>query len=75
MACLIISFLSCKKDHSKPDVVHSFAYDIDAQSFFTSGTISDTVQKTAINDFIISLKKDSLWNKFLAIYPMVGTQY
>ncbi|MEO6904785.1 MAG: hypothetical protein ABI148_00350 [Ginsengibacter sp.] len=73
MVCLIISFSSCKKDHSKPDVDHSFAYDINAQGFFTSGAISDTVQKTAINDFIISLKKDSLWNKFLAIYPMVGS--
>jgi hypothetical protein len=74
MLCLIIALPSCKKDHSNPGDGNPkpFVYDTDAQAFFTSSAITDTVQKTAINDFVIALKKDSLWNKFLAIYPMVG---
>ena len=74
VVCLIIMLPSCKKDHSNPDDGNpiTVAYDTDAQAFFTSSAITDTVQKRAINDFVIALKKDSLWNKFLAIYPMVG---
>jgi len=72
--CLIITLPSCQKDHSNPGDGNPIpvAYDKDAQAFFTSSAITDTVQKTAINDFVIALKKDSLWNKFVAIYPMVG---
>ena len=73
MVCLIMVLPSCKKDHSNPDGNPiTVTYDTDAQAFFTSSAITDTVQKTAINDLVIALKKDSLWNKFLAIYPMAG---
>lgn len=74
MVCSIIVLPSCKKDHSNPDDGNpiTVTYDTDAQAFFTSSAITDTVQKTAINDFVIALKKDSLWNKFVALYPMIG---
>lgn len=69
---------SCKKDHSNPGdnspvpppiVV---TYDTASRSFFTASGITDTIQKRAIDDLVISLKKDSLWDKLTAIYPMVG---
>lgn len=71
---IFIIFSSCKKDHSNPeetppDVVQ---YDDAATAFITSSGITDTLQKSAINDLVVQLKKDSLWDKFLALYPMVG---
>jgi hypothetical protein len=74
MVCSIFVLPSCQKDHSNPDDGNPkpFVYDTDAQAFFTGSEITDTVQKTAINDLVIALKKDSLWNKFVALYPMVG---
>jgi hypothetical protein len=47
-------------------------YDADAQAFFTAAGITDTTQKDAVNAMVLSLKSNSLWSKFLAIYPMVG---
>jgi len=75
IVCFLIAVLpSCKKDHSNPgDENPAATYDTDAKAFFTSSGIQDTVQMNAVNDFVMALKKDSLWNKFLAIYPMVGT--
>jgi hypothetical protein len=74
MVCSIFVLPSCQKDHSNPGDGNPkpFVYDTDAQAFFTGSGITDTVQKTAINDLVIALKKDSLWNKFVALYPMVG---
>lgn len=71
---------SCKKDHSNPGnnnpvvppEIPVVTYDTASQTFFTASGITDTVQMRAIDDLVSSLKKDSLWNKFLAIYPMVG---
>ncbi len=38
------------------------AYDTDAQAFFTvNSTLTDTVQKDAINQFVLDLKSNSLW--------------
>lgn len=74
MLSFIIVLPSCKKDHSNPEdnKPKPVVYDTDAQAFFTSSAITDTTQMRAVNDFVLSLKKDSLWNKFVAIYPMVG---
>jgi hypothetical protein len=73
LVCLIAVVVpSCKKDHSNPTGENPVGYDSDAKAFFTSSAISDTVQMNAVNDFVVALKKDSLWNKFIAIYPMVG---
>ncbi len=72
---LIAVIPSCKKDHSNPgdnNLVPTVTYDTASRSFFTASGITDTIQKRAIDDLVKSLKKDSLWNKFLAIYPMIG---
>jgi hypothetical protein len=47
-------------------------FDADAQAFITAASITDTIQKNAINTMVVSLKSNSLWDKFIAIYPMVG---
>jgi len=47
-------------------------YDTDAQAFFTAANITDTTQKDAVNTMVLSLKSNSLWDKLVAIYPMVG---
>ena len=48
------------------------SFDPDAQAFITATAITDTTQKNAINDLVIGLKTDLLWNKMLAVYPFVG---
>ncbi len=68
--------ISCKKNKDSvvtpdpPPVV--ITYDSDAQKFFDSSAVSDTLQKSAINTLVKQLKDSSLWSKFMAIYPMVG---
>jgi hypothetical protein len=61
-------FITCKKSGTAKPVV----FDTDALAFIDSSGISDTVQKVAINNLVIQLKKASLWNKFQAVYPMTG---
>ena len=43
------------------------SYDPNAQAFFTASGITDLTQKTAINQFVLDLKSNSLWTlgKFL----------
>ena len=65
--------VSCKKNKDTPAPVPvTVTYDTDAQKFFDSSAISDTLQKSAINTLVKQLKDSSLWSKFMAIYPMVG---
>ena len=47
-------------------------FDEDAQAFFDAAGISDETQQNAINTLVESLKEESLWSKFHAIYPFVG---
>lgn len=47
-------------------------FDTDATAFFTAASITDTVQKIAINQLIFDLKLFGLWTKCIAIYPFVG---
>ena len=71
--CLTGFFISCQKSSSTPtDDTSTIKYDTAATVFFNSGQIADTTTKRAINDLVVQLKNDSLWDKFLAIYPMVG---
>ena len=73
VVCLALFFLSCQKDHpGTGDESNMIKYDTAATDFFNSTQITDTTVRRAINDLIVQLKDDSLWNKFLAIYPMVG---
>lgn len=48
------------------------AYDADAAAFFTATGITDVGQKSAVNQLVLDLKSNSLWTKFIAIYPFVG---
>jgi hypothetical protein len=47
-------------------------YDTNAQAFFDAAGITDTTQKDAVNTMVKSLKSNSLWDKLVVIYPMVG---
>ena len=64
--CVMVS--ACQKRFLNPDG----NLDPDAQNFINASGITDVVQKTAINTFIIQLKDSLLWDKFRAIYPMIG---
>ena len=48
-------------------------YDADAQKFIDSTGITNTVQKNAINQLVVSLKDSSLWSKMKAVYPFAGS--
>ena len=75
VACLALFFLSCQKDHAGTnDGSNVIKYDTTATNFFNSTQITDTTMKRAINDLVVQLKKDSLWNKFLAIYLSLNHQ-
>jgi hypothetical protein len=63
---------SCKKNKDSVITPITITYDTDAQKFFDSSAISDTLQKSAINTLVKQLKDSSLWSKFTAIYPMAG---
>lgn len=47
-------------------------YDSDALAFFSAAGITDTTQKSAVNQLVLDLKGYSLWTKILALYPFVG---
>lgn len=53
-------------------MISAAAYDSDAQAFFTAAGITDSTQKSAVNQLVLDLKSYSLWTKFIAIYPLVG---
>lgn len=52
--------------------VFGTAYDADAQAFFTAAGITDTTQKSAVNQLVLDLKSYSIWTKMKALYPFVG---
>lgn len=47
-------------------------FDPDALAFITNASITDTTQKTAINQLVLDLKSANIWTKMKAIYPFVG---
>jgi hypothetical protein len=48
------------------------SYDPDAQAFFTAAGITDSTQKSAVNQLVLDLKSYNIWTKMKALYPMVG---
>lgn len=52
--------------------VFGAAYDSDAQAFFTAAGITDTTQKSAVNQLVLDIKGYSLWSKITGLYPFVG---
>jgi hypothetical protein len=53
-------------------LANSINFDSDAQAFITAASITDTIQKNAVNQLVLDLKSYSIWTKFKAIYPFVG---
>jgi hypothetical protein len=51
----------------------NFGYDADAAAFFSAAGITNTTEKTAVNQLVLDLKSYSLWTKMTAIYPFVGS--
>lgn len=47
-------------------------YDADASTFFTAASITDTTQKSAVNQLVLDLKSYNIWTKMTALYPIVG---
>jgi hypothetical protein len=47
-------------------------YDPDVQAFITAADITDVPTQICINNLVISLKAENIWNKIVAIYPFVG---
>lgn len=51
----------------------SSSCDSDAQAFITAAGITDDTEESAICTLVADLKSNSLWTKFYAIYPYVGS--
>ena len=49
-----------------------FAYDSDAEAFFTHYSITDNTIKNAINDVTLWFKNKGVWSKIFAAWPIVG---
>ena len=49
-----------------------FGLDPDAAAFIVAAGITNSTQKTAINQLVLDLKSYSIWTKMQAIYPFVG---
>ena len=49
-----------------------FGIDPDASAFISAAGITNSTQKTAINQLVLDLKSYSIWAKMQAIYPFVG---
>lgn len=56
---------------SKP-ISTAIVYDADAAAFFTAASITDTTQKSAVNQLVLNLKSANIWTKMKALYPVVG---
>jgi hypothetical protein len=46
--------------------------DSDAQAFIDAASITEATQQTAINNLVVGLKNDGIWDKMKIIYPFVG---
>jgi hypothetical protein len=50
----------------------NIVYDTDAQNFFNATGITNQDLRFAVNDFVVELKNNNLWNKMDLIYPFVA---
>ena len=48
------------------------AYDSDAWNFLSTAGITDSTEKSAVNQLVLDLKSAGIWSKLIAIYPFVG---
>lgn len=59
--------------HVAPDYINAVTnFDPNALAFMLAAGITNPTQQTAINDLVIALKDNGLWNNMNAIYPFVG---
>jgi hypothetical protein len=56
----------------RPSVLFPSSVDPDAFRFIEVAQITDQTQITAVNNLVVGLKANSLWDKMQAIYPFVG---
>jgi len=56
----------------KPRRAGGVSYDADAQAFIDATGITDSTQKSAVNQLVLDLKSYGVWTKMKAIYPIVG---
>jgi hypothetical protein len=47
-------------------------YDVNAEAFINASGVTDITTIYAVNDLVISMKADGIWDKMKAIYPFVG---
>ena len=63
-------------DNGKPVTPQSLGISLagiqTCQQFFTSGSITNVTQKSALYILVSDLQNYSIWDKMKAIYPMVG---
>jgi hypothetical protein len=52
--------------------ITSAFFDVDLEAFLVATGITDATTVNALSTLISSLKSNNFWNKFQAIYPMVG---
>jgi hypothetical protein len=50
----------------------TFKFDPAAKAFIDAAGITNTDEQYAINDLVIGLKNENIWNDMSAIYPVVG---
>jgi hypothetical protein len=55
-----------------PSVIFPLSVDPDAFRFIEVANIINQTQINAINNLVVGLKSNNLWNKMVAIYPFVG---
>lgn len=55
-----------------PEIPAGASTDSDAQAFIDDASITDATQQTAINNLVVGLKNDGIWDKMKIIYPFVG---
>lgn len=55
-----------------PEIPAGASTDSDAQAFIDAASITEATQQTAINNLVVGLKNDGIWDKMKIIYPFVG---
>ena len=52
--------------------IESSQFDLDSLNFISAAGITSITERYAINNLVVDLKTNLLWNNMKAIYPMVG---
>jgi len=54
-------------------IAPTVVYDADAEAYFTAAGITDDTEKEAYNDFVVNSKLNSIYTKYRAFYPLLGS--